>query len=641
MSSDPDRAVEHRLRAAVESAPSGLLMVDPRGQIVLVNREIERLFGYSREELLGRSVDMLVPPESRGGHGDDRAAFLSDPRTRAMGVGRDLYGIRKDGRRVPLEIGLTPVASEDGLYVLSAIVDISARKRADARFRAAVDSSPAGMAMVDEEGRILLVNREVERMFGYDREELLGKSIDRLVPERFRGAHPGFRGGFHGAPGARPMGAGRDLFGLRKDGSEIPVEIGLTPIDTEEGILILSSIVDISARKEEERVRQELEAQLRHAQKMEAVGTLAGGIAHDFNNILAGIVSYSELLRARLPDAEDQADMDEVLQYCRRGKELVQRILAFSRRREPSRVPVNIPDTLQEVTRLLRSSLPPDLRIEVQVAQGTPPALADPAALRQVLMNLGINAAHAMPGGGRVSFGAEPLYVADRVARQHPRLKEGPHVVLTVVDHGTGMDEQTLARALEPFFTTKDPGQGSGLGLAIVHTVVEDHHGSLELESRPGVGTTVRCVFPAAGGAAAPVSETLSGRVRGAGQRILCVDDEPALARVRARGLQALGYIAVEESSSTAALERLRQDPGAFEAVVTDYLMPGLNGLELAAGIHRLRPDLPVVLMTGFIDELSEEAIRKADLVAVLRKPVTLEELGEALGDLFEERGAE
>jgi PAS domain S-box-containing protein len=231
-----------------------------------------------------------------------------------MGAGRELYGLRRDGTEVPVEIGLTPVVTPEGLFVLSTVVDISARKRAEARFRAAVESSPNGMVMVDRGGRIVLVNREVERLFGYSRDELLGQSIEVLVPDRSRGKHPGFRTMFFEAPAARAMGAGRELFGLRKDGTEVPVEIGLNPIETEEGLFVLSSIVDISARKRAEDERRRLEDQLRQAQKLEAIGTLAGGIAHDFNNMLGAIVGYAELLRGQVADrATALADLAEIL----------------------------------------------------------------------------------------------------------------------------------------------------------------------------------------------------------------------------------------------------------------------------------------------------------------------------------------
>jgi PAS domain S-box-containing protein len=437
---DSPHAVEKRLRAAVESSPSGLLMVDAAGRIVLVNREVERLFGYSREELLGKPVDILVPERFRHHHPDFRSGFVAHPSVRSMGAGRDLFGLRKDGVEVPVEIGLTPVATEEGLFVLGSIVDISARKRAELRFRAAVESSPNGMVMVDAGGKIELVNREIERMFGYSREELLGKSIEMLVPERFRGKHPMFRAGFFREPQTRAMGAGRDLFGLRKDGSELPVEIGLNPIETDEGLFVLSSIVDISARKRSEEQRQQLEEQLRQSQKMEAVGTLAGGIAHDFNNILGGIIGFAEFLEPDLRTESARADLAELLKAAERGKELVERILSFSRRRERVLQPLDLRIALQESAKLLRATLPGPVEIDIRVHPETPRILADATSVQQVIMNLGTNAAHAMPGGGKFEIVVEPFYARDSVAREHPSLREGPYAVLTARDSGHGME---------------------------------------------------------------------------------------------------------------------------------------------------------------------------------------------------------
>jgi PAS domain S-box-containing protein len=243
---------ESRFRAVVESAPSGMLMIDGKGEIVLVNRETERLFGYAREELLGHPIERLVPDRFRRGHPAFRTDFFAHPQTRAMGAGRELYGLRKDGVEIPVEIGLNPIETDEGLFVLASIVDISARKRAEARFRTVVESAPSGMVMIDRNGKIELVNREIERLFGYPREKLIGESIERLVPDRFRTGHPAFRQDFFTNPQTRSMGAGRELYGLRSDGVEIPVEIGLNPIETDEGLFVLASVVDITERKRAE-----------------------------------------------------------------------------------------------------------------------------------------------------------------------------------------------------------------------------------------------------------------------------------------------------------------------------------------------------------------------------------------------------
>ncbi len=628
-------ASEIRLRAAVESAPSGLLMVDAEGRIVLVNREVERLFGYPREELLGRSIELLVPEALREAHEAYRSEFLTDPKVRTMGAGRDLYGRKKDGSKVPLEIGLTPVATEEGLFVLSSIVDITARRRAQARFRAAVESSPAGMVMVDSDGEIVLVNREVERMFGWDREELMGESIELLVPERFRGEHPGFRDHFFEAPDTRPMGAGRDLFGLHRDGTEIPVEIGLNPIETEDGIFVLSSIVDISERKRDEAEREELERQLRQAQKMDAVGTLAGGIAHDFNNILGAILGFAELLRDPVQGEQARRDLEELIAFTKRGKALVRKIQAFGQRKEGERRPLALNDPVAEVEGFLRSSLPPNIRIRTLIDPGTPRVYGDPSAIHQALMNLGMNAGQAMPEGGEIRFQSESLYINDSKARAHPNLREGPHVVLAVSDTGTGIDPEIQSRIFEPFFTTKGPGEGSGLGLAIVHRIVQEHEGALELESTPGEGTVFRLILPAVELDESEAAPPDVGAPRGAGQRLLYVDDEPSLGSLGKRLLEQLGYEVEVAHDGEEALSRFTASPHNFDAVISDYLMPRMNGLELATALIRVRPDLPVVLVTGFIDNLPEGMIRAAGVREILRKPITARELAEALAAVF------
>jgi PAS domain S-box-containing protein len=246
-------------RLTVEASPGGMVVSDPAGTILMVNAEAERLFGYSRQELIGQSVDLMVPPRLRADHSRDRMAFIADPGVRAMGAGRELFALRKDGSEVPVELGLTQLTTRAGLVILSVIVDITPRKRAEteqkiarAQFRLAVEACPSGMAMVDAAGRIILVNAETERMFGYSRRELIGQGVDILVPIRFRDRHPAFRTAFAANPGVRVMGTGRELFGRRKDSSEFPVEVGLNPIETRDGWAVLSVIVDISERKRAE-----------------------------------------------------------------------------------------------------------------------------------------------------------------------------------------------------------------------------------------------------------------------------------------------------------------------------------------------------------------------------------------------------
>ena len=252
---------EERFRQVVESAPNAMVMIGPMGKIVMVNNQAERVFGYAREELLGQPIEMLIPARFKGNHPNLRKSFFDDPHSRPMGAGRDLYGLKKDGSEFPIEIGLNPIETDEGKMVLSAIVDITSRKRLEDRFRQVVESAPNAMVMIGPGGKIEMVNAQTERLFGYARDELLGNGIEMLIPERFRPNHPKLRTGFFDNPVSRPMGAGRDLYGIKKDGTEFPIEIGLNPIETDEGKMVLSAIVDISSRKRlEDRFRQVVES---------------------------------------------------------------------------------------------------------------------------------------------------------------------------------------------------------------------------------------------------------------------------------------------------------------------------------------------------------------------------------------------
>jgi len=503
------------------------------------------------------------------------------------------------------------------------------------RLRAAVESSPSGLLMTDARGKIVLVNREIERLFGYAREELLGQSIETLVPERFRTGHTGFRGGFMADPKVRAMGAGRDLFGLRKDGAEVPVEIGLTPVATGEGMFILASIVDISARRAADAERRRLEDELRQAQKLEAIGTLAGGIAHDFNNILFGIVGYAELMGKAKTVEEADSDRAQLLKAAARGKELVDRILIFSRRQPAERVPLAIGRTVEEAAKLLRATLPSGIELRLTVDAQAPRILADPTSIHQVLMNLGTNAAHAMPAGGVLEIVVEPRYLRDSVVRLHPGLHEGPYGVLVVRDTGVGMDSAVLQRAFEPFFTTKPKGAGTGLGLSMVHSIVKAHDGAIDLESKPGGPTTVTCFFPAL--QVSPTEERTGTREPpvGHGERVLVVDDEISLAQMCGRRLESLGYRVTVESDPLHALGTFSARPADFDLVLSDYLMPGMVGLDLARAIHNIRPDVPFALLTGFIEELPEQTLRTAGVRRLVNKPATLVELAEGVHDVL------
>ncbi|MCC5869218.1 MAG: PAS domain S-box protein [Gammaproteobacteria bacterium] len=628
MSAEHDTHDSELFRMAVEMAPAGIIAVDAAGIILLVNQEVERLFGYTRDELIGQSVDRLVPERFRASHPAHRDGYLTEPRTRPMGSGRDLYGLRKDGSEVPVEIGLNPVTRHGRVVTLASVVDLSARRRAEARFQAAVESSPSGMLMTDAAGKILLVNREVERLFGYDRSELVGKPIEVLVPERFSQQHPQHRKTFFAEPTSRPMGVGRDLYGLRKDGREIMVEIGLNPIHTDEGVRVLCSIVDITARRQ-------TEEQLRHAQKMEAIGTLASGIAHDFNNVLFSIVGYAELVQdSPVLEEQQRADLAHILQAAERGRQLVQRILAFSRKADVERVPTRLNRTLQEIFELLRATLPATIEIHQNLSASTPQVLSDGTQLHQVVMNLATNAAHAMPEGGVLEFTLGPYTHGDHEEAPGPHLKSGLYARLTVKDSGTGMTREVLDRAREPFFTTKDVTQGTGLGLAIIHGIVDSHDGAMEIHSTVGEGTRIDIYFPAYSGGTPAGANTVEDAVD-EGLHVLLVDDEPDLAAMLKRQIAALGYHVTAHTSSLEALAAFRAKPAHFDLLVTDNTMPKMTGLALTKAVLRERPDLPVLLISGLADVTDPQTLMDMGVSKVLPKPHSAGALRSALEQLL------
>ena len=470
---------EKLFQAVVESTPNGVVMVDRRGKIVLVNRETERLFGYSRQELIGQSIEMLVPNRFREGHPGFRSEFFVNPQSRAMGAGRDLYGVHKDGTEIPVEIGLNPIETDEGLFVLASVVDISARRRAEARFRVAVEASPHGMMMVDPVGRIVLVNRELERLFGYRRDELLGQSVDLLVPAQVRQRHPDLRGTFHANPQSRPMGAGRDLFGRRKDAVEIPVEIGLNPIETDEGVFVLASVVDIGPRK---RAEEELR---RSNEELERFAYVA---SHDLQEPLRTVASYVQLLarRYREPLGGDAAEfIDFAVGGVTRMQHLIEDLLAFSRvgTRGGALVSTDAEVALQAATDNLRAAI--DESGAVITHDPLPHLLADSGQFDQLLTNLLGNALKFR------GVDAPRVHVGVR--------RDGRYWAFSVRDNGIGIEPAYFDRIFVIFqrLHARDEYAGTGVGLAICKKIVERHGGRIWVESSLEKGATFLFTVPA------------------------------------------------------------------------------------------------------------------------------------------------
>ncbi len=391
-------------------------------------------------------------------------------------------------------------------------------------------------------------------------------------------------------------------------------------------------LFDLSERVKEEESRRRLEDQLRQAQKLEAVGTLAGGIAHDFNNVLIGIMGNTELALARLEgNAGVRGFLEDALAASRRARELVARILSFARQAEADLKPVNLGPVVDEATRLLRASLPGNIALKVRLAERVPMVTCDAIQIHQVVMNLGFNAAHAMAGGGTLSCELDHVQLTEEDIARHPQLNERLNVRLTLRDTGKGMDAATLARVFEPFFTTKDVGEGTGLGLAVVHGILRSLDASAVVLSEPDRGTIFELYFPGGEVAAEEAAAPESPAPQGGGQRVLLVDDEAVVLGAMTRILGSIGYEVETFDRPEAALAAVESGQVQPDVVISDVSMPGMNGVTLAKALRACLPQCPILLVTGNSLALDPVALEEARIAEVLDKPFSIAEISAAL----------
>jgi len=490
---------EAYLTEAQQLSHTGTFGWNPRSGEIYWTEECFRIFEY--DPASSPTLDMI----QRRVHPDDAAAFRQVSERASLG-GQDFaheYRLRMQDDRVKhIHVVARAFRGEVGeADFVGAVMDITDRKKAEQKFKDLLEAAPDAMVIVDRKGDIVLVNSQTEKLFGYQREELLGELAEMLVPERYRSRRPARGEGLFAQPRARSMDAGRELRGLRRDGTEFPVEISLSPLETEEGTLIITALRDITER-------EQLEQRLRQAEKMESVGRLAAGIAHDFNNVLAGVFAYGEMIVEETPDHSPlKRYAQNVLTAATRGRALVDQILAFSRSQRANRAPIDIGPVVAETLELLRGSLPAAVRLEASAPPLPLTVIGDATQLHQVVMNLCSNGIQAMSAGGtlRVSLGTAEL-PAER-ALSNGTLRPGHYVSLTVEDSGSGMDSTTLTRMFEPFFTTKDIGRGTGLGLSLVYAIVADAGGAIDVQSIPGQGSTFAIYLPRTLGA--PVNAAL------------------------------------------------------------------------------------------------------------------------------------
>ena len=690
---------EKNYRILAENPNSIVMRFDAEGNIIFVNRYASELFGYSIDEMIGKKSTELIHSLNESGRMNAREFFsdlLSNVEKYRINENKN---ITKDGKELWISWTNTPTYEEDGTFsgLISTGFDITDRKNAEValqesaarakRQRAAIveltlgaDSTGIDLQHAFEKYcKILSETIDVSRASVWVLNDSGAEMHCMNLYEADKKAHS------HGAI-LNAQDIPKYFEAIRADSRIFSEDVQNDPRTDEltenylkplnitsmldAGIVIDGKIVGVvcaehigkkrrwqsdeesfistiaafiaqelveSKRRRSEEDREKLQAQLNQAQRMEAIGTLAGGIAHDFNNILSALIGYTELLKINLPSNSNEIDnADQILKAGNRAKELVQQILTFSRQTEKQLAPVSINIIIKEVAKLLRSSLPTTIEIRLNI-QSDFLVMGDPTQLHQILMNLCTNSGHAMQEkGGLLSIDLENIELKENLISDKITLESGTYVQLSVSDTGHGIPTEYLDRIFDPFFTTKEPGEGTGMGLSVVHGIVKSYKGAIYVYSEAKKGTTFKVFLPAIEKRIEPEIQELESIPRGT-EHILFVDDEPVLLDVGTSQLENLGYSVSSRSNAREALKFFENKPDRFDLVITDMTMPKMTGDELAFAIKRIRPDIPVILCTGFSSKINSENKQKFNIDAFLMKPVIIRELALVVRQVLDE----
>ena len=614
-------AKETFLNTIINVVFDAIVTIDHRGTMTTVNDATRRMFGYREGELIGRNVSMLMPPPYRDEHDGYLERYLRTGERRIIGIGREMVGCRKDGTEFPIELSVTEFSTDGQRFFAGVIRDITERKRverqlreSEAQFRAMANNVPVIIWLTNADGRCAFLNDQWHALTGQptdvglqawgdcvhpdDREQLAAAftrahqaQVAFHAELRLRSATGGYR---HVLQYARPRRAA--------DGGYLGF-IGCT--------------LDITEQRS-------VEEQLRQSQKMEAFGQLAGGVAHDFNNLLTVISGFSELLQASLPPDDPSHELVTAISEAgTRAAALTRQLLAFSRQTvlAPEVLDVNV--VVRETERMLRRLIGEDILLTTVLAPGVWPVKADRGHLGQVLMNLAVNARDAMPQGGRLTIETANVTRTDE-AWSHSDMAAGEYVVIAVTDTGSGMSPEVKARIFEPFFTTKGPGRGTGLGLSVVHGILKQSGGIVAVYSELGVGTCFKLYFPAARTARATRGGDGAAAVPRGHETILLAEDEEAVRGLATLALQRHGYTVLAARGGSEALQLAADHGGSIAMLVTDVVMPEMDGRELAARLESRRPGLKVLFLSGYTDDAIVRHGILHQQVAYLQKPYSL-----------------
>jgi PAS domain S-box-containing protein len=618
---DDESVFNMQLADLLEIVPGAIICVSDDASIVFANAAGASLFEYERDALIHLQLELVIPGAFRDVVSRQDPVDASNPAIRSGAVTL-LTGRRQDGSEFPVEIMLTRTQIDGRPVAMLAPRDVSERKRATAQFRGVLEVAEDAAVAVDSDGRIAIVNPEAEELFGYTSPELIDHSVEMLVPQasqNIAGHDDSPR-----VPGqqAEQLGVGTPLGGRRKDGSEFPIEVTLSAIETTEGPLVSAAIRDASdrsvAQREQERAdvqlaRDLLETRLHQSHRLESLGQLAGGVAHDFNNLLAAILNYGAFVAAEigveLETRPDDArvrltavlsDVAQIGAAAERAAGLTHQLLSFARREVRNLEVLDINGIVREVETLLRRTIGEHVTLVTRGASDLMSVRADRGQMEQILLNLAVNARDAMPNGGILTVVTENFTVDTEYAALHPVVDAGSYVRVRVTDTGAGMDEATLDRAFEPFFSTKPKDKGTGLGLATVYGIVSQTGGLVELYSAVGAGTTVTILLPSVAAVVTDPEPPPTVKGHRAGETILVVEDEELVLDVASRILTQHGYQVLVARSGTEAFEVINRHVGSLHLLLTDVVMPGSTGKDVAERLSLLRPETRVLYMSGY-----------------------------------------
>jgi PAS domain S-box-containing protein len=641
---------EKKYRNIFENAVVGFFQSTPGGRFLDVNPAFASMFGYSSpEELITRVSDIA---KQLYAHPEDRRRYQELLLDQGYVENFAFIALRKDRSRTWISISTRAVFDQDGKIIRyeGAAIDIEERKRAEKELEnqnrimtTLLDNLQVGVFMVKAPtGKPIMANKYAKELLGRGIMDSADKGTladvyqayklgsDELYPVDQMPIVKGLMGEKHSVD---------DMVIVQPGGNQVFLEVFGSPVKDKQGNIVasLASFSDITYRKKAEEERIKLESRLQQAQRMEAIGTLAGGIAHDFNNILFPIIGFAEMAKDDLQkDSPLQDNINEIVEGAKRARELVKQILTFSRQAEHELTPLKIQIILKEVLKLTRSTLPSTIEIKQNISDACGFVLADATRVHQIAMNLITNAYHAMQEtGGNLEVSLEEVELGPDELSENAMMP-GRYVRLIVADTGYGMEQSVMDRIFDPYFTTKGIAKGTGMGLAIVHGIVKSYGGDIRVSSEIGKGTVFQVHLPVVKSSVEAMESETNGLVQEGNERILLVDDEDQIVRMVQQMLERLGYQVVAQTSSTAALASFRQSPESFDIVITDMTMPNMTGPQLAQHLKKIKPDIPIIICTGFSEQVNEERVRAIGIHGLVMKPVVKKELAKAIREALD-----